>query len=69
MSWKVKFFQTTREDFPVREFIDGLEKITQTKITSHIDLLKNYGPFLKPPYIKKISNELKTALDRMKDLI
>lgn len=109
MSWKVNFFQTRRGEMPVQEFIDDQEKSTQTKIYGHIKLLTDYGPFLKPPYVKKLqdklyelrisgqiavrifytiveseyfllhafkkktektpANELKTALDRMKELI
>ncbi len=109
MSWKVNFFQTARGEFPVREFIDKQEKTTQTKIDGYMNLLADHGPFLKPPYVKKLQgklyelrvsgevtvrifytifkneyyllrafkkksqktpqNELKTALDRMKQLI
>ena len=50
---KVKFFQTARGAYPVRDFIDGLEKITQAKVAKYIGLLINYGPYLRPPYIKK----------------
>lgn len=109
MVWKVKFFQTARGELPVQEFIDEQELSTQSKINSHIKLLVDNGPFLKPPYIKKLQvklyelrvsgqvavrifytlikgeyyllhafkkktektpiNELKTALDRMNELI
>jgi phage-related protein len=55
---KVKFFQTARGAYPVRDFIDGLEKITQAKVAKYIELLINYGPYLRPPYIKKMQNKL-----------
>jgi len=55
---KVKFFQTARGTYPVRDFIDGLEKITQAKVAKYIGLLINYGPYLRPPYIKKLQNKL-----------
>jgi phage-related protein len=58
MSWKVKFFQSARGDYPVIEFIGQQEIITQAKITHLIELLENYGPYLKPPYIKKIQKKL-----------
>ncbi len=58
MSWKVKFFQTARGDMPVKEFIDEQENTIQTKINSHLYLLSEYGPFLKPPYIKKLQHKL-----------
>src|SRR3990170_4515131 len=58
MSWKIIFFQTQSENFPVKEFIEEQELSTSTKITHYIDLLESYGPFLKPPYIKKIQDNL-----------
>lgn len=47
MSWKVYFFQTSREDYPV-----------YAKILHSIRLLKEYGPYLKPPYMKKLQDNL-----------
>lgn len=58
MSWKVKYFRTTRGDCPVQNFIEAQEITTQAKITSFIDLLENYGPYLKPPYSKKLQDKL-----------
>lgn len=58
MSWKVKFFQTARGDFPVQDFIDKQELSTQSKINNHVKLLVDNGPFLKPPYAKKLQNKL-----------
>ena len=109
MTWNVKFFQTVRGDHPVEDFIEEQDKATQTKIAHHIRLLVTFGPYLKPPYNKKMANnfyelrisgrvtvrifytlfnneyyllhafkkksqrtpvkELKTALDRIKDMI
>lgn len=34
MKWKVYFFQTVRGDYPVKDFTDGLDKATQTKIAN-----------------------------------
>lgn len=58
MTWKVYFFQTGRGDYLVKDFIDGLDKTTQTKVAKYIRLLINYGPYLKPPYIKKLQAKL-----------
>lgn len=58
MSWNVKFFQTARGNYPVKEFIEEQEMSTRTKITHAIDFLENYGPYLKPPYIKKLQDKL-----------
>lgn len=58
MAWKVLFFQTVRGDYPVQDFIDKQDIPTQTKIASAIKLLVDYGPYLKPPYIKKLQDKL-----------
>lgn len=57
MAWKVRFFQTARGDFPVKEFIEEQEA-TYAKALHAIRLLTNNGPFLKPPYIKKLQGKL-----------
>lgn len=58
MAWKVLFFQTARGDSPVKEFIGEQDSIIRSKIALSILLLKNQGPFLKPPYIKKLQDKL-----------
>lgn len=57
-TWKVKFFQTARGDSPVEDFIKDQDEIIFAKILSAISLLKTGGPFLKPPYIKKLQDKL-----------
>lgn len=58
MAWKVLFFQTARGDYPVKEFIEDQDEATYAKILHSIELLENYGPFLKPPYSKKLINKV-----------
>ncbi len=58
MSWKVKFFQTARGDYPVKKFAEEQEVTIRAKIVSSVDLLTNYGPYLKPPYNKKLRDKL-----------
>lgn len=58
MAWKVRFFHTARGDYPVEDFIKEQNKITYAKILNAIALLRNGGPFLKPPYIKKLRDKL-----------
>ncbi len=57
-NFKVFYFQTSRGGYPVRDFIEQQDKATQTKIARSIRLLIDYGPFLKPPDIKKLQNKL-----------
>ena len=54
MSWKVVFYLTERGDSPVEEFIHTLDKTASTKVAHAIDILATEGPFLKPPYMKKL---------------
>ena len=58
MIWKVRFFQTVRGTCPVKEFIEKQDKKVDAKTIRTIELLQNYGPFLKPPYSKKIDKNL-----------
>ncbi len=52
--WNVKFYRTKRGDYPVQKFLDEQDTHTKAKIGLSIRLLKNGGPFLKPPYMKKL---------------
>lgn len=58
MSWKVKFFQTDRGDYPVKDFILEQDHETYARIILSIQLLRDNGPFLKPPHIKKLRTKL-----------
>ncbi len=57
-TWKVNFFQTARGDRPVEIFIDEQDMTMRTKIALSIELLRIQGPFLKPPYSKKLQDKL-----------
>lgn len=54
----MRFFQTARGESPVKDFIKEQDEATYAKILQSIRLLANNGPFLKPPYIKKLQNKL-----------
>lgn len=58
ITWKVKFFQTARGESPVEDFIKAQDQPAAAKISSYIELLKTDGPYLKPPYIKKLQDKL-----------
>ena len=58
MAWKVKYFQTARGYYPVKDFIEDQDKPTYAKLISAVELLETDGPYLKPPYIKKLRNKL-----------
>lgn len=56
--WKVKFFQTKRGGYPVKEFIEKLDKRTYAKALRSISWLQDFGPFVKMPYSRKIAPSL-----------
>lgn len=58
MAWKVYFFQTARGDYPVKDFIKEQDGTTYAKILHSMALLRDFGPYLKPPYMKKLQNKL-----------
>ena len=58
MSYKILFYQSKRGNFPVKDFIERQQSSLVAKITHYLELLENYGPFLKPPYIKKLHKNL-----------
>ncbi len=58
MAWRVLFFRTARDDSPVEDFIKEQDEATHAKVLQSIKLLANSGPFLKPPYIKKLQDKL-----------
>lgn len=58
MSWQVNFFQNQRGDFPVKDFIIKQDEKTYAKILALIKLLNNNGPTIRPPYVKKIINNI-----------
>jgi phage-related protein len=58
MAWKVKFFQTKRGDYPVKEFIERLEKKTYARALKSITMLCDFGPFVRMPYSKKVGSHL-----------
>ncbi len=57
-NYKVYFFQTSRGTFPVKEFMEEQNEEIYTKILRSIKLLREGGPFLKPPDAKKIDRNL-----------
>lgn len=58
MPWEVKFFQTARGGYPVKKFIEGLEKKTYARVLKSIAILCSFGPFIRMPYSKKIASNL-----------
>lgn len=57
-NYKIYFFKAARGTFPVKEFMEEQNKEIYTRIFRSIKLLREGGPFLKPPDAKKIDKNL-----------
>lgn len=67
--YKVYFFETARGTYPVEEFMDEQNEEVYTRILRSIKLLRDGGPFLRPPDVKKIDKNLYELRIRGKEAI
>ena len=58
MAWEIIFFETSRGERVVKEFIKSLDQKIISKISSGIDLLEKHGPILGMPHGKKLNKDL-----------
>ncbi len=58
MTWEIRYYISKRGESPVQEFIESLDYRSQQKVIDSIDILAQSGPFLKPPYMKKLDKDL-----------
>ena len=58
MAWNIYFFQTSRGEEVVKEYIKELQGKTIAKVSQNIDLLKIHGPLLGMPYSKMLVKEI-----------
>ncbi|MBP9670553.1 type II toxin-antitoxin system RelE/ParE family toxin [Candidatus Woesebacteria bacterium] len=54
MTWKVEYYVNARGESPVKKLLLGQEPRVKAKVLDAIDILTKSGPFLKPPYMKKL---------------
>lgn len=57
--YNIYFYKTRRDDYPVNDFINKLDKKSQAKILKHIDLLQIHGPNLLRPYADHIEGKIR----------
>ncbi|NQU78016.1 type II toxin-antitoxin system RelE/ParE family toxin [Candidatus Falkowbacteria bacterium] len=57
---EIKFYETTRGDYPVKNFIESLEVKHRKKVLRSFERLENYGlfPLLKTKEAEKIKSNL-----------
>ncbi len=58
MLWEVSFYTTSSNRSPVQDFIFAQPTKVVTRIIRSIELLEKFGPFLRPPYSKKLTYDL-----------
>lgn len=58
MSWRVEYYINQRGESPVKKFLSSQDERTQQKVIDAINILIESGPFLKPPYMKKLDKDL-----------
>jgi len=58
MSWIIKLYESKRGEKFVEEFIKSREPQVIAKISHHIDLLEQHGPFLGMLHVKKLISDL-----------
>jgi len=56
--WNIIYFESSRGERFVSDFIDKQTSIVKGKYVGMIDFLERYGPFLSSKYTKKIRRDL-----------
>ncbi|SRR5258708_36474923 len=56
--FEVNYFQNSNGEKPVEIFIRALPKKDRTKVLKTINLLREYGPYLAMPHVKKLDRNL-----------
>jgi len=54
--WEIIYYETSKGNSPVFEFIQNLDIKVQNKIATVLDLLEELGTLVGPPHSKKITN-------------
>ena len=56
--YNLVFYTTERDDSPVDDFLDGLDKKSRAKVAAHLSLLEEQGPNLKRPYADVVRGKI-----------
>ena len=57
--YKIKFYATRRGDYPVKDFIQHLDKKSRAKTLRYIELLEKEGPDLLRPYADCVKEKIR----------
>lgn len=53
--WKIVYYESTRGDKPVEDFINNQEEQIQTKIVRATEYLQEFGTHIGSPHVKKLA--------------
>jgi phage-related protein len=62
--YQVFYYTTVTGRIPVKEFIDGLDELTQARFFAYVNLLKESGPNLKRPYADIVQGKIREIRPR-----
>ena len=57
--YEVIFYQTSRGDYPVSDFIEALDKKSRAKVYQYLNLLEKEGPNLLRPYADHVRGKIR----------
>ena len=53
--WKIVYYESTRGDKPVKDFIENQEEQVQVKIVRATEYLQEFGTLVGSPHVKKLT--------------
>lgn len=65
--YRIYFYVDKRDNEPVKDFINELNKKSRAKIDRYIELLEQYGPDLLRPYADHVRNKIRELRVRVTD--
>lgn len=57
--WKIEFYESDDDGYPVQDFLDGLDKPRRAKVVALIALLEEQGPTLPFPYSSQVRGKVR----------
>ena len=57
--YEVIFYQTSRGDYPVSDFIEALDKKSRAKVYQYLNILEKEGPNLLRPYADHVRGKIR----------
>jgi len=58
MDWNIKFYKTSNDKSPVKDWIVELDTKTKAKVLKNIEMLKEFNINLKAPFVKPLEDKL-----------